>query len=197
MNRLSKSLKKIFICFVPFQKKVKKPKSTKYIHHLVTTGTSAGQKVVTLTLDSQQEVHESVTASPKASPSRTVVQSKSSPQLQGAWSNRFIPVPTPEKKGMMYETISRLIIVHVTFSRLNSLSVDLHHLSENTFFSKSLFSGTPQEKYDYVTVLHSKSLKLKVPLSTRHLKLFHRFAKISIFMFLDYLPFKRPISGNF
>ena len=90
------------VSFLLFQKKVKKPKSTKYVHHIVTTGTSAGQKVVTLTLDSPQEAPESVTSTPKASPSKTVIKSKSSSQLQGVWNDRFIPVPTPEKKGRVY-----------------------------------------------------------------------------------------------
>ena len=82
-----------------FQKKVKKPRSTKYVHELVTTGTTSGQKVVTLTLDLPQNSAESVTVTPKVSPSKTVAQSKSSPQLQGVWNDRFIPVPTPEKRG--------------------------------------------------------------------------------------------------
>ena len=83
-----------------FQKKVKKPKSTKYVHELVTTGASASQKVVTLTLDLPQKPPESVNISPSVSSSKLIVQSKSSSQLQGVWNDRFIPVSTPEKRGM-------------------------------------------------------------------------------------------------
>ena len=82
-----------------FQKKVKKPRVTKYFHDLVTTGTTAGQKVITLILDIPQDSPLEGSVTPKASPSKTVAQSKSSPQLQGVWNDRFIPVPTPEKKG--------------------------------------------------------------------------------------------------
>ena len=85
-----------------FQNKVKKPKSSRYIHQLSSNGANAGQKVITLTLSKVND---------KATPTLTITKnevkpSQSTPQLQGAWVNRntFIPVTTPEKKGKYQST---------------------------------------------------------------------------------------------
>lgn len=82
------------------QKKVKKPKSSQYIHKLDVNGANAGQKVITLTLNQLQEKCSNDKPALKIT-KKEIKPSQSSPQLQGAWVDRnsFIPVTTPEKKG--------------------------------------------------------------------------------------------------
>ena len=71
----------------------------KYIHKLVTTGATAGQKVMTLTLDQAKVTGVSNSMIPprvtKMSPGKMELKkAKSSPMLQGAWVDRntFIAV---------------------------------------------------------------------------------------------------------
>ncbi|XP_060597433.1 uncharacterized protein LOC132751289 [Ruditapes philippinarum] len=84
-------------CTVNFENKVKKPKSSRYIHQLSTSGANSYQKVINLTLTKVMEK-----STPTVQITKNEVKSvQSSPQLQGAWVNRntFTPVTTPEKKG--------------------------------------------------------------------------------------------------
>ncbi|XP_052245436.1 mitogen-activated protein kinase kinase kinase 20-like isoform X4 [Dreissena polymorpha] len=89
-------------CVVTFEKKVKKPKSCRYIHNLDPVSATSGQKVITLTLNQVKDDLETSPTLTLTSSRKDVKQSQSSPQLHGAWSERNIlitPVTTPEKKG--------------------------------------------------------------------------------------------------
>jgi len=85
-----------------FQKSVKRPKQIKYQHTLDPQGTSSGQQlVVTLILQQQVESKEPVEQHTPSPQHKIVHQSQSSPDLQGAWSQRsfLMTQPLPEGKG--------------------------------------------------------------------------------------------------
>ncbi|KAH3716658.1 hypothetical protein DPMN_059384, partial [Dreissena polymorpha] len=91
-------------CVVTFEKKVKKPKSCRYIHNLDPVSATSGQKVITLTLNQVKDDLETSPTLTLTSSRKDVKQSQSSPQLHGAWSERNIfitPVTTPEKKEQL------------------------------------------------------------------------------------------------
>ena len=84
-----------------FQKSVKRPKQIKYQHTLDPQGTSSGQQLVTLVLQQQVESKEPVEQHTPSPQHKKVHQSQSSPDLQGAWSQRsfLMNQPLPEGKG--------------------------------------------------------------------------------------------------
>ncbi|KAK3108475.1 hypothetical protein FSP39_008788 [Pinctada imbricata] len=94
-------------CLVQFEETIKKPRSVKYVHELVYTGSTSGQKVVTLTLKAPQL--DLTVPETEKSPSQLTLQnshplhpSQSSPQLQGDWGKRSSMMPgysIPDTKG--------------------------------------------------------------------------------------------------
>ena len=73
----------------------------KYQHTLDPQGTSSGQQLVTLVLHQHVESKEPVELHTPPPQHKMVHQSQSSPDLQGAWSQRsfLMTQPLPEGKG--------------------------------------------------------------------------------------------------